>query len=389
MKTQKLLWIALFAATAAQAQTLRRELNLPRLGDVIYKQQVEWKDPGRSGKDVIWDFGRLKQTAPQYRLQYSAPPVRRNGTIVLGKDTFAPDALAAQELIVGREHQTMYFYRLKDGILSCLGYQNNTDRMCHLPDLPMVKFPMAYGDSLSQTVRSEDLYAGQVPILTHGDISIVADACGTLILPTGDTLHQALRIHSVQSIVADTVAEMDSLCVQTRIETYRWYARGYRYPLFETIRTVHHSFLSSEDDVQDTVPQNNIFETALLYPPPQNRFDEQNPDSANIAELALLEAELEAAQNDANPWAGMTYNIFPNPAYSYLQFEIDLPRDCNEVVVQLRSQMGQMIFNENKGAYSQGVRSFSFNMNGLPIDNYILDFWLEGYPVHGAVIMKR
>lgn len=45
--------IALYIFPQSQ---LTSSLNMFRAGDVISKQQVEYKDPGRSGQNVLWDF---------------------------------------------------------------------------------------------------------------------------------------------------------------------------------------------------------------------------------------------------------------------------------------------------------------------------------------------
>jgi len=38
---------------------LQSHLNMFRANDLIFKQQVEYKDPGRSGANVLWDFSQL------------------------------------------------------------------------------------------------------------------------------------------------------------------------------------------------------------------------------------------------------------------------------------------------------------------------------------------
>lgn len=42
----------------AQEQ-LKKSTNIPRPNDAIFKQQVEYKNPGKSGKNVFWNFGEL------------------------------------------------------------------------------------------------------------------------------------------------------------------------------------------------------------------------------------------------------------------------------------------------------------------------------------------
>ena len=62
------------------AQIVQR-YNRPRSGDEIIKQQVEFKDPGREGENVIWDFGKLKSINNRYSLTYSSPDLLDNPTI--------------------------------------------------------------------------------------------------------------------------------------------------------------------------------------------------------------------------------------------------------------------------------------------------------------------
>jgi hypothetical protein len=402
--------LSAFCGTLAAQSVIKQSLNLPRAGDTIVKQQVQYKDPGRAGADVVWDFGQLEPMNEQYRLIYMQPRRHYSNKYILGKDTFLVDS----GLIVGREHFTDYFYQLQgDSLLLTRGYQNNLDLMHHAQPLPLLKFPMTFGDSISTLTNSDGLFSGIVPMLTHGDISLVADAYGVMVVPSGDTLRQVLRTHSVQTILADSVREMDSIHVNTTIETYRWYARGYRYPVFETIRTIHKSPAPTttdtisppsgdlegfEEDLEGFEADSagfviDVFETAFSYPPPQNQFAATNPDTANIAELARMEAEANSpfggGSEGESPWAGLTYNVFPNPVISDLQFELYLPKPVQNLRIQIRNTMGLVFIDEQKGAYPEGISSFTFNMSGLSPNNYVLDFWLDGYLVHGAVVMKR
>jgi hypothetical protein len=42
--------------------------NCIRSGDETVKEQVEFKDPGRSGENVIWNFSELKAINSEYKL---------------------------------------------------------------------------------------------------------------------------------------------------------------------------------------------------------------------------------------------------------------------------------------------------------------------------------
>ena len=83
------LWTVCMPTFAQHSLTVLH--NLPRPGDEIIKRQVEYKDPGRSGENVLWDFGKLKTTNDEYKLFYK-----------IGKDS----------LLAGIEHRTIYYHSL-------------------------------------------------------------------------------------------------------------------------------------------------------------------------------------------------------------------------------------------------------------------------------------
>ncbi|MCL2596311.1 MAG: hypothetical protein FWD66_01340 [Paludibacter sp.] len=385
-----LLILSLFIAVNAIAAPphITRELNLPRSGDVIVKQQVEYKDPGRAGADVVWDFGQLQPINPEYTLEYEEPIYVEDslsgGFYLMGKDTvFASLLQPSDAVFIGREHRTLYYYVFTDSVLVTLGYQNAATDLHYRKPLLTGKLPMTFSDSLSHQYITEGFYTRSVPFAESGSVSLAGDAYGMIILPTGDTLRQVLRTKAVQQKAEPLLTtEGDSATVNTYFERYKWYARGYRYPVFETLRTV----------IYIDTTETNRYETAFLYPPPQQYS--QVPDTANANELALMLAEEnEHSQSSGGDqddiWAGMYYNIFPNPVITNLQFELYLPHFCNDVHVQIRDKMGLTFIDRNMGAYPEGISSFTFNLSGLMPDNYVLDFWLDGYLVHGSVVMKR
>jgi hypothetical protein len=157
------------------------------------------------------------------------------------------------------------------------------------------------------------------------------------------------------------------------METYRWYSRGYRYPIFETVRNV--VFRDSTETQR--------FETAFFYPPQDHYYLEEDEENRTLPE------ENETGENNgSDPWAGLSYNIFPNPAKSFLEVEIYLPHTA-VVRIQLRTTMGVIVKEENKGFVQAGAISHSLlDVNTLPVNDYILDIWLDDYLI-SQVILKR
>ena len=66
---------------------ITRENNSVRNGDEIIKQQMQYKDPGRSGENVIWDFSMLKAVNPKYKLTFRAPELINDSIYIMGRDT--------------------------------------------------------------------------------------------------------------------------------------------------------------------------------------------------------------------------------------------------------------------------------------------------------------
>ena len=110
-------------------EKLQKCTNIPRPGDRIFKQQVEYKHPGKSGKDVFWNFGKLNAVDKKYNIRYQAEG-------------------STADSVIGTEHQTSYYYRSHGDSLMLAGYENQTTMMDYsLPEL-LLHFPVAYGDSI-------------------------------------------------------------------------------------------------------------------------------------------------------------------------------------------------------------------------------------------------
>ena len=45
-------------ATFAQ-EAIRKVTNMPRSSDILVKQQVVYMNPGKSGKDILWDLSLI------------------------------------------------------------------------------------------------------------------------------------------------------------------------------------------------------------------------------------------------------------------------------------------------------------------------------------------
>ena len=355
-----------------QAQhSLQSELNLPRAGDIIIKQQVEYKDPGRTGENVLWDFGELQTVNDEYELSYSEPVLIDDSMYILGMDTLLLKNLNGGSLLIGTEHNTMYYYYLTGNRMWVLGHENPVTLLQYTEPLIAGAYPMQYRDSCRYGYQSKGLYSATVPFTSDGEAGLQADACGMMILPSGDTLRNVLRTSTQQTIRQVFQSGGGTTAHHSRVKNCKWYSSGYRYPIFETIQS----------SILDEGTENINFETAFFYPPQEHYYLETDPENQTIAE------EQEKSKK-ADPLEGSTFNAFPNPMSTTLNVEIFIPVEA-KIKIQVRSIADKAVYiNENRGKFASGTHQFQFGVSKLPAGYYLLNIWADNYLL-SETMLKR
>ncbi|MCC8146141.1 MAG: hypothetical protein LIO93_06825 [Bacteroidales bacterium] len=379
-----LLSLITFLIPAFSQHSLQPELNMYRSGDRIFKQQVGDKDPGRPGENVLWDFSRLEILNDEYELAYTEHD---------------------NSIITGTEHLTHYHYTLRNDSLLLTGFENQTTELKnHQPELVM-EFPFRYGDRKKSYFYGHGTYGNRLEMDVMGTVETTADAYGMMILPNKDTLKHVLRTRSVKYIAEETqpigpgfyrkqksppVISQDSIDTRLQddpvvfvVETFRWYEKGYRYPVFETFR-------SWEQYKEPEMEENEFLNTAFFYPPQEHYYLEDDNEN-----LAVLEEGIETGENpdpqeteEPDPWEGLTYNIYPNPVrMEPLGIELYLPREA-DIRIQVRNPMGLLEIDDSKGYHPAGTCNFSLPFSRLAVGNYVLDVWLDDKLI-SEIIMKR
>ena len=331
-----------------------------RSGDELIKQQVDYKDPGRSGDNVIWDFGKLKSVNDEYSLVYSSPVLQESSYYVMGYDTIQYKDTDQNSLIIGTEHNTMYYYQLKGNQLLLLGHENPTNLLHYTQPVVTATYPTNYKQSQTNSYQSEGIYSGKIPFDTKGTITTLADAYGAIILPSGDTLSHVLRIKTVQSI-SEIIRSIDPAMndsLEMVVESYKWYSKGYRYPIFETIRAIN---------TTDTL-NTQEYQTAFFFPPQEHLYlDNDKENLAVLDSLWNLDHNKEIDNPITNPETEikLSYNFYPNPVESQLTLEYYLETSTT-VNVTIYSMEGKLIMNlpiskQDKGLHTQYIDCSSLN----------------------------
>ncbi|BES62218.1 T9SS type A sorting domain-containing protein [Dysgonomonas capnocytophagoides] len=360
------------------AQIVQR-YNSPRSGDEIIKQQVEFKDPGREGENVIWDFGKLKSINNRYSLTYSSPDLLDNSYYILGRDTIQANNDSVRYLI-GTEHSTMYYLQVKDNSLYVLGHENATTSLKYTPSLLSMAYPTNYNEPHQKEYQSKGLYSCRIPFESQGEIKQTADAYGIMILPSGDTLKNVMRVKTVQTI-KETIFDVNNnvnTILDMNVENYKWFSKGYRYPIFETIKTIP----------QDSTA--NEFSTAFFFPPQEHLYLDTDPDNLAVLDsLWDIDHKIQDVTDPTQeqPNANLSYNFYPNPVESLLTVEYYLEKPSS-VTISLYNLEGRLIKTVVKPISSSGVYSEQIDCSSLAKGTYIISIG-TGYKVYSDKVIKK
>jgi len=352
--------------------------NQLRAGDVLIKQQVEFVNPGKAGADQLWNFSKLKTVNDEYTLEYALPPLEGDSVYILGDRHYKKEEMKENELIVGIEHNTMYYYHQTADSLLQTGHENPSVVLAYTSPLAILRYPLNYGEHISTDYQSKGLYSGTVDIATQGTVTTTADAYGKMLLPSGDTLDLVLRVKILQTIF-DIPKEAGNAGKQ--LETYRWYSKGYRYPVFETIRNLN------------LADSSVIFSTAFFFPPQDHLYLET--DSANLALLEQLWDLDKLNIDDTNSQQPesvtlsdiMTCKIYPNPVNSILNLEYELKQDA-KVSFRLFTLQGIPMKTISPKKKTKGVYRETIDCSALPAKDYVLRITADNLFVNELIVKK-
>jgi hypothetical protein len=386
MKSIPLLALVLFAVSLhSNAETvININSNMLRGGDVLHKQQVEYKDPGRNGRNVIWDFSRLDNINDDYVVRY------------LRSRKSKPDSVQLSNI----EHLTKYNYLLvKDSLFLC-GYENSGSKYVYQNPLLVLKYPFSYGDSVGDSFSGIGTYKEMLSIDTRGNFSSVVDASGTLILPEKDTLFNTIRVINQQSysqitspiglkqtlanqqmdslslVAIDSLVDVESDTLFLRSVTCKWYAPGYRYPVFETFCNYSHA-------ANDTVEKMDL-STAFYFPASLHQYLES--DDVNVAILDSISKITETGDEEPDVLP-FDFNYFPNPVQTDLNIELLLNYPSN-VTFRLCDASGNVEKIQDEGFFQEGLHFFTLGMSNLRPGIHLLYFYVNEHVMQTTVIKK-
>lgn len=368
----KLLLLSLLITPYCISQ-ISYDYNSIRIGDHILKQQVEYKDPGKSGENRIWDFSKLNTVQEDYTLSYSSPYLIDETYYVVGKDTIYRTSLKDKELIVGVEHNTMYYYIQDKNKITLIGYENPVTLSHYSKPYAVEYFSLKYGQESESSSESDIEYSSKYHSKILTSSTTKTDAYGMMLLPLGDTLKHTIRIETIEK-VKDLSNPEDSM----QIERYKWYTKGYRYPIFETINTI--------------IPRDTLesFASSFYYPPQDHFY--LDLDDKNTAILdSLWDAEnmkvkpKDIIEKDIS--ISFSYNFYPNPVQNFLTVEYYLEKK-SEVSISIIGMSGKIFKTITKPNQTAGMYTEKIDFQTYPSGNYIISI-STGSNVYSDKIIKK
>lgn len=221
----------IFPMTSLLAQTISRQ-NCYRANDQLAGRLIICPQFTATGSGLVWDISQREETSDEdYIVEYTSA----DGT-----------ALTAVS-----EQDTRYLYKMQGDSLLISGFENHTTLMDY--DLPeeYLHFTMHFGDSIEGYFHGTGKYCDRLGMRHYGRYKTKADGVGYLVFAEGDTLRNVIRLHTERTMAAEMmpIELLDSLSTYTqdsidlhiaadtalvRMDIYRWYAEGYRYPVLET-----------------------------------------------------------------------------------------------------------------------------------------------------------
>ncbi len=376
---------------------LLKELNHPRGGDVLSKQQVAFKDPGRSGKDVLWDFSQL---TPVEREQLVLPqPLGQIDWKNINVASLAVQTRESHRLVsywldeyrnqvTGSEQEHLFRYNPSGDSLLVWGYENPGIRIENsLPEV-WLRYPLAFKDKFSSYFCGNGLFYEQTDVTVMGLLEVEADAYGTMILPGGDSLQNVLRVTSLktqlddrQPLVYKNIKKEKSTEDSVKIalkknkdkiytEVIRWYAEGYRYPVFETWKTY--------TDKQGKRSDENYL--AFVYRPEWQQEDylDRDPRNQALAEAGKKNKAGNKNKNKSAPAGGSmeavslqpACKLFPNPTNGELQVEVALTGETRGQMI-VYSIQGAVLY-RTPAAQRSGIWQETLDLRSLAKGSYLL-----------------
>ena len=359
-----LIFLSILCAIPARSQ-LKSELNIPRSGDELVKEQVAFCDAGESGENQTWNFKNIKLINDAYIVHY-----------------FTRDNWET----IGAENGKLTFLEINGDSLLMSGYETSTDLVRYHSSGLLLRFPITYDSASQGRYDGRGKHHDRLESIISGEIHTKADAAGSLILPGNDTLTDIIRVHIRKMENARYVpisgefsinrpankslfSNVDPEIITT--DTYQWYEEGYRYPVFETIETYR------EDSINRTI----LNRSAYFYHPADQAYLPEDTANQVVLERKLSARKAKIIEKESNI---LSFACYPNPARDHVEIELTL-RKAVAIKADLWGIHGRLVKHFPSKSPSTHYRE-RMDMQTLPHGYYVVKVSAGGEAVSEEIL---
>jgi len=303
-----------------------------------------YTDPGKEGKDVLWDFSNL-QIKENFEGLISSAYQTINSTIF-------PNAKIELD-----EFGNKFFFNTDENLIEQVGYlsKDKTVKMIYEKPLLKMKYPFTYGDNY-KGIFSGKYYFNNIESGTfEGIYEVKGDGYGTLMLPGNFVAKNVLRVKTVQeyNLVINNSSQTN------RITTYRWYSPFHRYPLLVLIKS-------------EVIVNNNTF---VGYQAALNN------------EVNLLQFKNDN-QVTNNSISYQNVKIYPNPLQDNIIVEFGINKQ-QHVLIELYDINGKKIATLENSLSPATIFNKSYNIKDLGNlrGNYIIRIKTDEFDIRKEVLI--
>lgn len=342
-----------------QAQVIDYQ-NTYRVNDLLEEKQITFPVLSDNTENVVWDISDMTVENERYQVENESPT-----------ETISP--------VVGvKEQDTRYLYELRGDSLLLTGFENHLTLMEYDKREAYLHFPMVLGDSIMGQFHGIGKYCDRLGLRSYGTYKTKADATGCLVLAEGDTLRHVLRLHTERLLTTEVfpIEQLDSLLsyssdsiishiaadtAQIRMDIYRWYAEGYRYPVLETRRR---SDRTGENILSALAYYYAPSEQAALSNDPEN--EQKRPKTRGLCDNGNRFPEADIPNH-------FSYDLKPSDDNLHVVLQYFIPKEST-ISYRLYTLNGYLLFERQPTTQSVGTYIDRISLQDQRNGVFLLDF---------------
>lgn len=364
MKTPLLiLFMAVLGSAMAQEApadpyaSLNRECNSPRPGDSFTMSEIHALPPGGRGTARVWHLPDADGT--DHRRTY----------------------LSKGDTTVCLEYPEYLTYSAVTDTVRLTSAENREMKVSYDLAPPLLRLPMAYGDSISSPTSGTGIFGKRLYIGHRGTAYSVADGTGMLTDGT-DTLRHVLRVytrHEYRRVMDPDTARVSAWMSLPALpdslplfidERHSWYAAGSRYPVMERVASM---MVYGGDTVMTRA-------VTLLCLPELQRTDlgDDTPNSALLARITAAESgQRDGPTPDADSPGGFPATVDAVLGADGRTVNVTYTLDtAADVRLGVFDALGRALCSVTRESAAPGTHSECLALTSPPSGNALLTVWV-------------